>query len=193
MPGMRILPLTVSDFLYLANTDIAWTHRGALDALDALCERFGEPFSVDVAFRPVGRCARMEDAQHFAGLAFEIGRTLSPARRTELYHAALRSGLFLQVSPPYLSGLSVRVATARDLPPLSAGDVGVHVFMLQSALLYAGFLRGALTGRYCAQTTRDVRRMQVACALEATGVMRGADWRALLRLTNAAPDAKMES
>ncbi len=192
MPGMRRLPLRVSDFLYLANTDIAWTHRAALDALDALCESFGEPFSVDVAFRTTGRCAHMADAQHFAGLAFEIGRRLPPDRRAELYYAAMQSGLFLHVSPPYLSGLSIRVAMARDLPELFAGDVGVYVFVLQSALLGAGLFSGALTGRYCAQTERGVRRLQAKTALPVTGRMRNVDWHALLRLTNAVPNAKIE-
>ena len=192
MPGMRRLSLRVSDFLYLANTDIAWTHRAALDALDALCECFDEPFSVDVAFLTVGRCAQAADAQHFAGLAFEIGRTLPPCRRAELYHAAMQSGAFVHVSPPYLSGLSLRVAMARDLPELLPEDVGVHVFVLQSALLGARLFSGALTGRYCAQTERGVRRMQARAVLPVTGRMRNADWHALLQLTNAAPNAKID-
>ena len=192
MPGMRRLPLAVSDFLYRANTDVAWTHRGALDALDDLCERFGEPFSVDLAFRMTGRCARTEDAQHFAGIAFEIGRTLSPERRAKLYHAAMQCRRFLYVSPPYLSGLSVRVAMLRELPLLRMGDVGVHVFTLQSALANEGLFLGALTGRYCLQTERGVRRLQARCALAVTGEMRSTDWRALLSLTNGASNAKIE-
>lgn len=180
MPGLTILPMLVEDFFYLSCTDVAWTHRAALDALDQLCLEFDEPFSVDLAFRPPIRERSLRGVQHAAGIAFEIGRTLPQERRQALYYAALKSELFSDVLPPYLAGRSVRVSLARGLPGLSFGDVGVHVFLLQTALLEGGLYRGALTGRFCEQTRRGVRRLQLALGLPASGRVGGREWRALL-------------
>lgn len=191
VPGMRLLPLRIMDFLYLAKTDMAWTHRGALDALDGLCADFGAPFSVDVAFRCFGACSGAKDVHHFAGQAFEIGRTLKPAERSRLYHAALRMSKRMYVAPRCLSGRSVRICKMQGVPVLRPGDQSTYVFVLQQALLRLGLYRGALTGRFCEYTCDGVRRLQRFCGHTVTGHVMSAEWRGLLQLTNALGDAKI--
>lgn len=38
-------------------------------------------------------------SQHYAGVAFDVGQTLTPARRTALYNSAKNSGVWYYVEP----------------------------------------------------------------------------------------------
>lgn len=189
MPYVTQFPFPVRDFLYRADTDVAWTSAPALRALDAFAEASPVAFSVDCAFLRMGARGCTAGPARHAGLAFGVGRALPPMQEAHLREAALQSGLFTHVSLPYQSGRGVRVSCGRGWPALIPGAAGPYVFALQDALLCAGLFTGALTGEYGVETARAVRRLQAKCRLAVTGRMDGAAWRRLVTLTKPAADA----
>ncbi|MEG1525354.1 MAG: peptidoglycan-binding protein [Clostridia bacterium] len=191
MPYVEHLRFSISNFTRGVNTDLCWTDLGALKALDQLAGRFQTPFAVDFAFRRGCERNCTHGMQHCAGVAFDIGGALPPRRADALRNFAVDSGLFSQVEMAYTSGISVHVAAMRENPPLKGGDTGVYVFILQDLLQKLQLYDGALTGTFCAQTVRGVRRVQRITRLAETGRMNSADWYALHRLTNRRADAKM--
>lgn len=180
LPHSCALGATAADFFRASHADVGWTRRGALAALDALRVQFGAPFHVDYAFLDLGGRAQASMLAHFAGLAFDIGGALAPQERARLYRTAAGSGLFAFVAPPYASGASVHVACDVGFPPLTRGDTGAYVFVLQRALLLVGLMRGALSGVVCAETVRGIKRLQGRINRPVTGKMDAASWRALL-------------
>ncbi len=191
MPYVTRFRFPASDFLYRANTDLAWTDEAALLALDAFAAVAPHAFSVDCAFRRIGAQACLSNLPHYAGLAFDIGRALPIRAQAELREAALASGLFLHTEMPYQSGRGVHVAVSRGSPALIEGAAGPYVFALQDAMQGAGLYRGALTGVYSDETARAVRRLQIGRGTPPTGRADGMAWTGAIALTKAFRNAKM--
>ncbi len=178
MPYAESLMLSAAAFFGASPNDIAWTDRRALESLDRLCRRFGQPFSVDHAFCRMA--AGKPFSMHATGTAFAVGRTLPPEERGRLFRCALESGLFGYVGMPYDGGDTVRLSQMRTLPRLSVGDRGVAVCVLQDALLQKKLYRAALTGTFCLETRRALLRLQAAKGIAQTGVADAAAWAAAL-------------
>ena len=180
MPFVAHLPFTVEDFFSSARSDVAWTERRALDALDRLFVESGVAFSVDGAFRRGNGEGRRCVSMHDAGLAFRLGEGLPAEQRVRLRGEALRSGRFSCVQMPYACGRSVHVCVGEERPALGLGDAGAQVFVLQDALINASnWYAGALSGMYCHATARAVRRAQLALGLPVTGRADARFWAAL--------------
>jgi len=162
MPYVRRFPFPVSDFLGGRNTDVCWTDRRALLALDELHLLFGRPFSVGRAFLRVGAQTCSERSQHHTGAAFDIGGALRASEREELRLLALDNRLFAYAEPAFLSGNVAHLSLFSCYPQrLRFGETGVFAFVLQDALLRAGVYRGALTGTVCGETLRAARRLEM--------------------------------
>lgn len=188
MPYLDHLRFSVSDFVRLNNTDVCWTDRRALTALDGLCRRTGVPFLLDCGFRRPGAAGINPLSPHCAGLAFALGKDLPKGERELLRACALGTGAFHRVGMPYESGLSLHLTLLPFPARLEAGDGGAAVLALQDRLLFAGLYRGALTGVYGEETRRAVLRLQRRMGLPETGRMEAACWQALRRIDKPTPE-----
>lgn len=74
-----------------------------------------------------------------------------------------------------------------DSLPLSQGDTGEDVMILQERLKIAGFFPGSVTGSFGPETTEAVQGFQVSKQLQPTGIVDQATWSALSRATYVIP------
>ena len=186
MPGSARGLLTVRAFRGKSVSPLLWTDLRAILAAEELLHASKQP--VRYAFRRVSEGSHVGQSPHYAGLAFDIGYRLDGATQLSIARHALSRAGFGYVEPLFTTPGWVH-AENRILPPaslcggypcLKQGMRGVHVFVLQDALLVKGCGSGGLTGCFSPSTAADVRRFQQESRLPVTGVVDGATWQALM-------------
>ncbi len=188
MPGTKFGLLTVRAFQGRSASDILWTDIRALRALEQLLAMI-EPLTVRYAFRRLKEGGHEGESAHYAGLAFDIGYKLDTPTQMRLTRLALSRCGFDRVEPPFSTPgwlhVEKSIAPAAGLhgcyPRLKQGMRGVHVFVLQDALLLYSPTEGGLTGCFSPATAADVRRFQASRKLKVTGEVDAETWRALMQ------------
>lgn len=187
MPGTRTGRISVRAFRGRSKSDTLWSDLRALAALERLLALIS-PAAVRYAFRRVREGGHEGQSAHYAGLAFDVGHKLSTQTQMQYTRLALLHCGFDCVEPPFSTPgwlhVEKRIAQPAGLyggyPRLKQGMRGVHVFVLQDALLQASPAKGGLTGCFSAATTADLRQFQAAHGITATGETDAATWRALM-------------
>ncbi len=188
LPFAKHSLLSIETLRSRSASDLLWIDMRAIEALDLLLA-LSSPHLVRNAFRRVGEAVHIGQSAHYAGLAFDIGYRLSFKEQLHLADLALSCCGFDRVEPLGLTPgwLHVEKLIAEPAsikggyPLLIPGDCGVHVFVLQDALLKHNMLSAGITGCYCRATALDVARFQVAFALAPTGKVNALTWEALMR------------
>lgn len=179
--------ISAGQFLAGSHTDIAWTDRRLLYAYDRLCALWGEKLTVCGGFRRLQSGGCREQSPHYAGLALNI-TCRDGAELESLRKLTLGSGIFTRVDPSYLTPTWLHGEVC-VVPPALAGNgypvltpdiCGVHVFVLQDALILTGDHRGALTGRMDAATLEAAARFRQKAGLSSP-MVGGLFWKALFR------------
>ncbi|HWR24055.1 MAG TPA: peptidoglycan-binding domain-containing protein [Feifaniaceae bacterium] len=187
MPGSINGMLTVRAFRGKSESPILWTDIRAVAAAEKLMISAKHP--VRYAFRRVSEGGHVGQSPHYAGLAFDFGYNLNSASQLSIARRALAAAGFQSVEPLFMTPGWVH-AEISVLPPASLcggypridpGMRGVHVFVLQDALIQHGLSSSGLTGCFSASTAADVRRFQQKNGLPATGAADGATWQALMK------------
>lgn len=188
LPYARHSLLSVDSFRSRSTSNLIWTDMRAIKALDLLLA-LSDTKIVRYAFRRIGEAVHTGQSAHYAGLAFDLGYRLSLIEQLHLAELALTCCGFERVEPLSLTPgwlhVEKLIAEPASLkggyPLLKLGDRGVHVFVLQDALLRHEMLSAGITGCFCSATAFDVRRFQTAFALEPTGKVNALTWEALMR------------
>lgn len=188
IPGTKHGLLTVRALRGRSVSGILWSDLRALEALETLLA-LAAPHTVRYAFRRMGERAHSGQSAHYAGLAFDIGHKLDSQEQMRLASLALRRCGFERVEPLVTTPgwlhvekqIEQPVCMSGGYPSLCQGARGVHVFVLQDALLLQGMAAGGLTGCFSAATAADVRRFQNVRGLPVTGEVDCATWRALMQ------------
>lgn len=189
MPFVHEQRLLVHEFLGRSHSSVLWSDRRALEAFDTLCSAWGMPLQVDYAFRRIGEAVHLGQSQHYAGMAFDLGRRLQLEERVQLRALAVRIRAFHYVEPSYLTPTWVHVETrVGDMactqgayPILEQGDAGTHVFVLQDVLCVLGFYSQGLTGYFTPTLRAALIRFQRAHALPDHGKTDCATWQCLMQ------------
>ena len=184
--------MTVREFAGSSCSDILWTDRRAMQAWNQTRAAFGAPIPVFFAFKRIWEGGHGSMSQHYAGVAFDAGQTMTAAQRARLHQVATSLGVWTYVEPLNLTPTWVHMdrrltppACATGYPLQRRGSRGVYVFVLQDALNALGFTGGGLDGLFGAGTAGAVRRYQQSRGLAADGVVGCRTWTAL---TNEAHD-----
>lgn len=180
--------IAVRGFLGQSAADVAWTDLRLLNAYDALCLEFGAPIYVGAGFCRTHSGLHAGQSAHYAGLALHMGQGMSFFEREKLRLLATGSGLFSYVEPSHLAPVWVHAelsvapscSLARGYPYLARGMRGVHVFVLQDALLRAG-QSTALTGAFDDLTERALLRFRGNEGLAPDAYVDAPLWDLLLR------------
>jgi hypothetical protein len=193
LPYLTYGRITMRGFLGQSDTDVAWTDLRLLKAYDALCEINAASVYVGAGFKRVGSGLCSGQSAHYAGLALHMGQGVSSVEREQLRILAAETTLFSYVEPSHLAPVWVHAeisaapscSLSRSYPNLSRGMSGVHVFVLQDALLCCGF-HTALTGIFDAATERALLRFR-----ESEGLMPSASadlplWNRLIKKAKTA-------
>ena len=126
-------------------------------------------------------------SQHYAGVAFDVGQTLSNSERNNLRNLAQESGVWSYVEPASLTPTWVHfdrrfgrpACSTGGYPIIRQGSISTYVLIAQDDLNTLGYRTGGLDGIFGTQTRNAVINFQRKVGLTADGIVGCNTWRAL--------------
>lgn len=187
MPYNTNKTLTVKEFRGSSKANIMWTTRNTMRAWNSTRYLYGKAIPVGYAFRRSWEGGHGLQSQHYAGVAFDVGQTLTNTQRSNIRNIAKSSGVWSYVEPVQYTPTWVHF-DKRQSPPSCAsggyplvkqGSRGVYVLVLQDGLNTLGFRTGGLDGIFGAQTKRAVQLYQSRFGLTSDGIVGCNTWRSI--------------
>ena len=187
MPYNTNRTLTVREFRGSSRSNTLWTTKRAMQAWNSFRYIYGGPIPVGYAFKRPWEGGHGSQSQHYAGVSFDVGQTLTNAQRNRMRDLAISSGVWSYVEPAYLTPTWVHF-DKRDLNPacssggyplIREGSRGVYVLIAQDDLNTLGFRTGGLDGIFGTQTKNAVSSYQRSRGLSADGIIGCNTWRSL--------------
>lgn len=187
MPYNTFGTLTVREFRGSSKSNILWTTKRTMQSWNSQRYIFGAPIPVGFAFRRSYEGGHGNQSQHYAGVAFDVGQTLSPTRRRSLWNSANTSGVWTFVEPlsytPTWVHFDKRFGTpacsSGGYPLLKKGSISNYVLIAQDDLNTLGYNTGGLDGIFWNQTLSAVRNYQTNVGLTVDGIIGCNTWRSL--------------
>ena len=193
MPYTTGTTLTVGEFRGSSRSPTLYTTTACMESWNNLRRTYGKAIPVGYAFKRIWEGGHSQTSQHYAGVALDMGQSLSNAQRAEIRGIASRSGVWSYVEPASLTPTWVHVdkrygrsscsGSTNGYPTVRQGSVGTYVIICQDALNALGYNAGSLDGRFGSGTGSAVMRFQRANGLTADGVVGCGTWS---KLTKAA-------
>ena len=127
-------------------------------------------------------------SQHYAGVSFDVGQSLTRRERTAIYNAARGTGAWGYVEPLSQTPTWVHMdrrygtpacsGTTAGYPTLRRGSRGCYVMILQDALSTLGYQTGSrIDGLFGARTEEALRGYQRRTSLRVDGVCGCNSWK----------------
>ena len=187
MPYVTGRTLTVKEFRGSSNSNLLWTEKRAMLAWNSQRYIYGKPIKVGYAFRRPWEGGHSTLSQHYAGLAFDVGQTLTTTERNNLYNSAVNSGVWTYVEPQILTPTWIHFDKRRGNPACSTGGYpqiqmgsrGAYVMIAQDDLNTLGYKTGGLDGIFGSNTQTAVRNYQQNKGLAVDGIVGCNTWRSL--------------
>ncbi len=179
--------LKVREFRGSSNSNILWTTKRTMQAWNSQRYIWGAPIPVGFAFKRTYEGGHGAQSQHYAGVAFDVGQTLSNTRRIALWESSNSSGIWSYVEPISLTPTWVhfdkRFGTSAcsigGYPTLKRGSISNYVCIAQDDLNTLGFNTGGLDGIFGIKTDEAVRNYQRQVGLVVDGIVGCNTWRSL--------------
>lgn len=179
--------LTVREFRGSSKSNILWTTKRTMQSWNSQRYIFGAPIPVGFAFRRPYEGGHSFLSQHYAGVAFDVGQTLSLARRRALWNSSNSSGVWSYVEPFALTPTWVHfdkrfgspACSSGGFPLIKRGSKSNYVLIAQDDLNTLGYRTGGLDGIFGSQTQAAVRAYQSQVGLTADGIVGCNTWRSL--------------
>ena len=187
MPYVTGRTLTVKEFRGSSNSNLLWTEKRAMLAWNSQRYIYGKPIKVGYAFRRPWEGGHSTLSQHYAGLAFDVGLTLTTTERNNLYNSAVNSGVWTYVEPQILTPTWIHFDKRRGNPACSTGGYpqiqmgsrGAYVMIAQDDLNTLGYKTGGLDGIFGSNTQTAVKSYQQNKGLAVDGIIGCNTWRSL--------------
>lgn len=179
--------LKVREFRGSSKSPTLWTTKRTMQSWNSQRYIFGSPIPVGFAFKRPYEGGHGNMSQHYAGVAFDVGQTLTPTRRTALWNSANRSGVWYYVEPISLTPTWVHfdkrfgkpACSTGGFPTLRRGSLSNYVLIAQDDLNTLGFRTGGLDGIFGSATYQAVVAYQRSRELAADGIVGCNTWRSL--------------
>ena len=179
--------LRVREFRGSSKSNILWTTKRTMQSWNSQRYIFGGPIPVGFAFKRPYEGGHGNQSQHYAGVAFDVGQTLSAERRRVLWNSANNSGVWTYVEPISLTPTWVHfdkrfgspACSTGGFPQLKRGSLSNYVLIAQDDLNTLGYRTGGLDGIFGSATQDAVRRYQASVGLTADGIVGCNTWRSL--------------
>ena len=144
-------------------------------------------YLLDLHLKGLGSGGHGSQSQHYAGVAFDCGQTLSNSERNRLRNTASSSGVWSYVEPTYLTPTWVHFdrrfgrpsCGTAGYPLIKRGSVSTYVLIAQDDLNTLGFRTGGLDGIFGSRTTEAVKSYQRSRGLSQDGIVGCNTWRSL--------------
>lgn len=186
MPYNTNNSLRVREFRGSSKSPTLWTTKRAMQSFNTTRYLFGAPIPVGFAFKRPWEGGHGMQSQHYAGVSFDTGQTLSNAERNRLRNTAINSGVWTYVEPAYLTPTWVHFdkrfgtpACAAGYPLIKQGSRSPYVLIAQDGLNTLGYTTGGLDGSFGPATRNAVIQYQRSKGLSADGVVGCNTWRSL--------------
>lgn len=187
MPYVTGRTLTVKEFRGSSNSNLLWTEKRAMLAWNSQRYIYGKPIKVGYAFRRPWEGGHSTLSQHYAGLAFDVGQTLTTTERNNLYNSAVNSGVWTYVEPQILTPTWIHFDKRRGNPACSTGGYpqiqmgsrGAYVMIAQDDLNTLGYKTGGLDGIFGSNAQIAVKNYQQNKGLAVDGIIGCNTWRSL--------------
>ena len=181
--------LTLGEFRGSSRAAVLWTTTAAMEAWNLTRRRYGSGIPVGYAFKRIWEGGHGTTSQHYAGVAFDVGQTLSATARKSIYNAAVATGAWGYVEPLSMTptwvhfdrryGTPACPGTTAGYPTCRKGDRNTYVLILQDSLNALGYSTGTLDGVFGAKTLTALKAAQTAFGLTADGVCGCNTWKQL--------------
>ena len=179
--------LRVREFRGTSKSNILWTTKRTMQSWNSQRYIYGSPIPVGFAFKRPYEGGHGNQSQHYAGVAFDVGQTLSSSQRLRLYNSAVNSGVWYYVEPISQTPTWVHfdkrfgrpACSSGGFPTLRRGSISNYVCIAQDDLNTLGFQTGGLDGIFGAKTQEAVRNYQRKVGLSVDGIVGCNTWRAL--------------
>ena len=187
MPYNTNRTLTVREFRGSSKSNILWTTKRTMQSWNSQRYLWGSAIPVGFAFKRPYEGGHGNQSQHYAGVAFDVGQTLSASRRRALWESSKSSGVWSYVEPQSLTPtwvhfdkrFGVPSCSSGGFPLVKRGSISTYVLIAQDDLNTLGYSTGGLDGIFGAQTQDAVRRYQQRAGLTSDGIVGCNTWRAL--------------
>ena len=179
--------LRVREFRGASDSNILWTTKRTMQAWNSQRYIWGTAIPVGFAFRRPYEGGHGAQSQHYAGVAFDVGQTLSNSRRIALWNSANSSGIWSYVEPIALTPTWVHfdkrfgksACSSGGYPLLRRGSISNYVCIAHDDLNTLGFNTGGLDGIFGLKTDEAVRNYQRQVGLNIDGIVGCNTWRSL--------------
>ena len=190
MPYSTGRTLTVREFRGKSNSPVLWTTIAAMEAWNLTRRKYGRGIPVGYAFRRIWEGGHGTRSQHYAGVAFDVGQSLSqyPAHRPSTTPTrstgAWGYSRAAEPVPPHGSTSNRRYGTpacrgtTAGYPTLRRGSRGCYVMILQDALSTLGYQTGnRIDGIFGSRTEEALKGYQRRTSLRVDGVCGCNSWK----------------
>lgn len=192
MPYSLGRTLLVREFKRRSNSSLVWTTTQTMQSWNRTRSIFGIPIYIGTAFRRIYENGHANMSQHYAGVAFDCGQTLSYANRLNLHNLASDLNVWTYVEPFYLTTSYVHFDKRYGTPACSYGGYptvrygtrGVYVMILQDALNTLGYNAGNIDGIFGNNTLNATRSYQRANGLSSDGICGCGTWSSITARAN---------
>ena len=114
MPYSTGRTLTLREFRGRSNSPVLWTTIAAMEAWNLTRRTYGRGIPVGYAFRRIWEGGHGTRSQHYAGVSFDVGQSLTRTARTAIYNWA-----FARAN----GGTSAFSRTLHHIPATSNGNI----------------------------------------------------------------------
>ena len=145
MPYSYGTTLRVREFRGSSKSPTLWTTVRAMESWNQTRRSYGSGIPVGYAFKRIWEGGHGTTSQHYAGVSFDVGQTLSSTQRRRIWQVATDLGVWGYVEPLSMTPTWVHFdrrygkpacGGTSGYPTLRRGDRSTYVLVLQDALNY---------------------------------------------------------
>ena len=185
--------MRVREFRGSSNSPTLWTTTRAMEAWNLTRRRYGKGIYIGYAFKRIWEGGHGTASQHYAGVSFDVGQSLTRTARTAIYNAARGTGAWGYVEPLSQTPTWVHMdrrygtpacsGTTAGYPTVRRGSRNTYVLILQDALNALGYSTNTLDGIFGHATENALKACQRRFGLTADGVCGCASWKKIAEAT----------
>lgn len=186
MPYSTGSTLRVREFRGSSTANVLWTTTRAMECWNITRRNYGKGIPVGYAFKRIWEGGHGTTSQHYAGVSFDVGQSLTSTQRRAIYNTARNAGVWGYVEPLSMTPTWVhfdrRYGTpacggTSGYPTLRRGSKSTYVLILQDALNALGYSTITLDGIFGSNTESALRKFQRANGLTSDGICGCNTWR----------------
>ena len=184
MPYSYDRTLLLSEFRGSSKSNLLYSTIRAMEAWNITRRNYNAPIYVGYAFKRIYEGGHGLQSQHYAGVSFDTGQTMSSNERLRLYNLAKSLGVWGYVEPISMTPSWVHFdrrygesACSAGYPTLKLGSKGVYVIILQDALNTLGYVCGSPDGIFGNNTLNALKTYQRENGLTSDGVVGCGTWK----------------